>query len=124
MARDADGGRPNFQSDLNTGVVYFRNTAGSLAMVGQWRKSMLAQKGRRDLNENVNDQSLFNQVGNRRSVFWVGGWVGRWGGERGCSLLLELLRRIWEVSTNACLWVGGWVGGWGKEAVPTDCPPG
>lgn len=60
--RDANGGRPNHMSDLNTGVVYFRNTKGALAMVQQWRKSMLAQKGRKDLNENVNDQSLFNRV--------------------------------------------------------------
>ena len=48
--------------ELNTGVVYFRSTKGSLAMVQSWRKAMLAQKGRKDLTENVNDQSLFNQV--------------------------------------------------------------
>ena len=60
--RDEQGGVPGMGSDLNTGVVYFRSTNGSLAMVQQWRKSMLLQKGRKDLNENVNDQSLFNQV--------------------------------------------------------------
>jgi arabinosyltransferase len=49
-------------SHFGTGVVYFRNTLGSLAMVQQWRKAMLQQKGRKDLTENVNDQSLFNQV--------------------------------------------------------------
>ena len=31
-------------------------------MVQQWRKAMLARKGDKNLNENVNDQSLFNQV--------------------------------------------------------------
>ena len=49
-------------TELNTGVVYFRCTGGSLAMVQTWRKAMLQQKGRQDLTENVNDQSLFNQV--------------------------------------------------------------
>ena len=47
---------------FNTGVVYFRATNGSLSMVQEWRQAMLRQKGRKDLNENVNDQSLFNQV--------------------------------------------------------------
>jgi len=59
---DEQGSRPGAGTDLNTGVVYFRATLGSLAMVQQWRKSMLNQKGRKDLTENVNDQSLFNQV--------------------------------------------------------------
>ena len=31
-------------------------------MVQQWRKAMLARKGDKNLNENVNDRSLFNQV--------------------------------------------------------------
>ena len=31
-------------------------------MVQQWRKAMLARKGDKNLNENVNDQSLFNQA--------------------------------------------------------------
>eukprot|EP00966_Prymnesium_polylepis_P076516 1773737-Prymnesium_polylepis.1 len=35
--KDANGGRPDRMSDLNTGVVYFRNTKGALAMVQQWR---------------------------------------------------------------------------------------
>jgi len=48
--------------ELNTGVVYFRHTPGAKAMVQSWRKAMLRQKGRSDLTENVNDQSLFNQV--------------------------------------------------------------
>lgn len=61
-SRDADGGRPSRMSDLNTGVVYLRATNGSKAMVQQWRQQMLAQKERKDLNENVNDQSLFNQA--------------------------------------------------------------
>ena len=39
-----------------------RNTLGALAMVQEWRKSMLRQKGKKDLTENVNDQSLFNQA--------------------------------------------------------------
>ena len=43
-------------------MVYFRSGVGSLAMVQQWRKAMLARKGDKNLNENVNDQSLFNQV--------------------------------------------------------------
>jgi len=61
-AADAKGRRPGPGQDLNTGVVYFRSGAGSLAMVQQWRKSMLSRKGDKNLNENVNDQSLFNQV--------------------------------------------------------------
>ena len=61
--RDAQGGRlGGMHTELNTGVVHFRATPGAKAMVQQWRKSMLSQKGRRDLDENVNDQSLFNQV--------------------------------------------------------------
>ena len=61
--RDAQGKISGYgHLELNTGVVYFRNTKGSLAMVQSWRKAMLAQKGRQDLDENVNDQSLFNQV--------------------------------------------------------------
>ena len=67
--RDAQGGRlGSMHTELNTGVVYFRATEGALAMVQQWRKSMLAQKGRRDLTENVNDQSLFNQVVRGRPI--------------------------------------------------------
>ena len=61
-AADAKGMRPGPGQDLNTGVVYFRSGVGSLAMVQQWRKSMLSRKGDKNLNENVNDQSLFNQV--------------------------------------------------------------
>ena len=61
-AADAKGRRPGPGQDLNTGVVYFRAGVGSLAMVQQWRKSMLSRKGDKNLNENVNDQSLFNQV--------------------------------------------------------------
>ena len=61
--RDAQGGKlGGMHTELNTGVVYFRCTKGSLAMVQTWRKAMMSQKGRKDLNENVNDQSLFNQV--------------------------------------------------------------
>ena len=61
--RDASGRVfSGVHTELNTGVVYFRSTRGSLSMVQQWRKSMLSQKGRRDLTENVNDQSLFNAV--------------------------------------------------------------
>ena len=51
-----------FHIELNTGVVYFRCTPGSLAVIQEWRRAMLRQKGRKDLNENVNDQSLFNHV--------------------------------------------------------------
>jgi len=57
--------------ELNTGVIYFRCTPGSKAVIQAWRKAMLAQKGRHDLTENVNDQSLFNQVVR-------GGELGRW----------------------------------------------
>tara|TARA_B100000524_G_scaffold344764_1_gene242466 strand:+ start:205 stop:2913 length:2709 start_codon:yes stop_codon:yes gene_type:complete len=60
--KDSKGFQPNSGSDLNTGVVYFRHGRGALAMVQQWRKSMLSRKGDKNLNENVNDQSLFNQV--------------------------------------------------------------
>mmetsp|Transcript_54409 Transcript_54409/g.125354 ORF Transcript_54409/g.125354 Transcript_54409/m.125354 type:complete len:843 (-) Transcript_54409:283-2811(-) len=59
-AEDARGDR--YARELNTGVVYFRCTLGSRAMVQSWRKSMLAMKGSPHLSENVNDQSLFNQV--------------------------------------------------------------
>jgi len=61
-AADARGRRPSTGQDLNTGVVYFRAGLGALAMVQEWRKAMLARKGDKDLNENVNDQSLFNSV--------------------------------------------------------------
>ena len=61
-AADAKGRRPSTGQDLNTGVVHFRAGPGALAMVQQWRKAMLARKGDKNLNENVNDQSLFNQV--------------------------------------------------------------
>ena len=50
------GGHAGGMTELNTGVVYFRATRGALAMVQQWRKSMLSMKGRKDLTENVNDQ--------------------------------------------------------------------
>ena len=61
VRQDARGGLAGL-IELNTGVVYFRQTAGAKAMVQSWRKAMLHQKGRPDLTENVNDQSLFNQV--------------------------------------------------------------
>jgi len=61
VRQDARGGLAGI-IELNTGVVYFRQTAGAKAMVQSWRKAMLHQKGRPDLTENVNDQSLFNQV--------------------------------------------------------------
>ena len=60
--RDVTGVRPGAGTDLNTGVVYFRSGPGSLAMIQQWRKAMLSRKGDKNLNENVNDQSLFNQA--------------------------------------------------------------
>ena len=59
-AKDSTGSASAME--LNTGVVYLRATRGALAMVQSWRKAMLRQKGRHDLTENVNDQSLFNQV--------------------------------------------------------------
>ena len=59
-ARDSSG---RFHAtELNTGVVYLRSTRGAMAMVQSWRKAMLRQKGSPHLTENVNDQSLFNQV--------------------------------------------------------------
>ncbi|KOO32476.1 glycosyltransferase family 77 protein [Chrysochromulina tobinii] len=61
VRQDARGGLAGI-IELNTGVVYFRQTVGAKAMVQSWRKAMLHQKGRPDLTENVNDQSLFNQV--------------------------------------------------------------
>ena len=45
-------------------------------MVQEWRKAMLRQKGRKDLNENVNDQSLFNHV--VRGVEMSSTEHGRW----------------------------------------------
>ena len=65
ITRDAKGGMAD---ELNTGVVYFRATRGARAMVQSWRKAMLRQKGRPDLTENVNDQSLFNQVVRGRQI--------------------------------------------------------
>ena len=59
---DISGRRPGAGTDLNTGVVYFRAGPGARAMVQSWRKAMLRRKGDQNLNENVNDQSLFNQV--------------------------------------------------------------
>merc|ERR1719502_114976 len=74
---DAQGGKlGGLHLELNTGVVYFRCTAGARAMVQTWRKSMLSQKGRKDLNENVNDQSLFNQV--VRGSVLQGSALGEW----------------------------------------------
>ena len=49
-------------TELNTGVIHLRATRGAMAMVQSWRKAMLRQKGRTDLTENVNDQSLFNGI--------------------------------------------------------------
>ena len=60
--RDLTGVKPGAGTDLNTGVVYFRSGQGALAMVQAWRRAMLGRKGDKNLNENVNDQSLFNQV--------------------------------------------------------------
>jgi len=59
---DISGRRPGAGTDLNTGVVYFRAGPGARAMVQSWRKAMLRRKGDQNLNENVNDQSLFNQI--------------------------------------------------------------
>ena len=61
--------------ELNTGVVYLRATRGALAMVQSWRKAMLRQKDRSDLTENVNDQSLFNQVVRGGDVRDLAGWM-------------------------------------------------
>ena len=59
---DLAGRRPSHGSDLNTGVVFLRCTQGSKAMVQAWRQAMLGRKGDKHLNENVNDQSLFQGV--------------------------------------------------------------
>lgn len=56
--RDLKGERPPPGTDLNTGVVHFRRGKGALAMIQEWRKAMLARKGDKHLNENINDQSL------------------------------------------------------------------
>ena len=53
---------PGAGTDLNTGVLYLRAGRGALAMVQSWRKAMLGRKGDKHLNENVNDQSLFNNI--------------------------------------------------------------
>ena len=63
-------------SELNTGVIYLRATKGAQAMVQSWRKSMLRQRGRTDLTENVNDQSLFNQVVRGSPVYDLNAWQG------------------------------------------------
>ena len=77
VAADARGGLAGM-IELNTGVVYFRATKGARAMVQTWRKAMLRQKGRPDLTENVNDQSLFNQVV-RGSDIGTSSWgISRW----------------------------------------------
>jgi len=73
VRQDARGGLAGI-IELNTGVVYFRQTVGAKAMVQSWRKAMLHQKGRPDLTENVNDQSLFNQVV-RGSDIGTGSWA-------------------------------------------------
>jgi hypothetical protein len=90
--RDARGGTPGMGTDLNTGVVYFRGTNGSLAMVQEWRKAMLRQKGRKDLNENVNDQSLFNQVVRGPEVRVPAGWTASLPGSASREL------RAWRAS--------------------------
>jgi hypothetical protein len=77
---DISGRRPS--SDLNTGVVYFRNGPGAKAVVQAWRRGMLSRKGDKHLDENVNDQSLFNQV---REGMFVGGMERGKGGEGGDS---------------------------------------
>ena len=81
---DLRGVRPGAGTDLNTGVVYFRGTVGSRAMVQTWRKAMLRRKGGKDLNENVNDQSLFNQV--VRGGELGGDRLEAWARTRNCLL--------------------------------------
>ena len=44
------------RADLNTGVVFFRATNGSLAFIQAWRLAMLAK---RDTGEHTNDQFVF-----------------------------------------------------------------
>ena len=69
-----DSGR-GVSAELNTGVVYLRGTRGAKAMVQSWRKAMLRQKGGKHLTENVNDQSLFNQVVSGGEVKDLQAWL-------------------------------------------------
>ena len=66
-AHDMTGKKPEFGVDLNTGVVHFRRGMGARGMVQQWRKAMLGRQGDKHLNENINDQSLFNEVMHTRA---------------------------------------------------------
>ena len=65
ISNDLRGARPH---ELNTGVLRFRGTKGSLAFLEAWRNAMSRMKGRKDLTENVNDQALFNQIVRGRDV--------------------------------------------------------
>ena len=65
ISNDLRGARPH---ELNTGVLRFRGTQGSLAFLVAWRGAMSRMKGRKDLTENVNDQALFNQIVRGRDV--------------------------------------------------------
>ena len=67
MNLDADtgGGSWGFGSELNTGVLYFRATPGSLAVVQAWRAAMMRVR----TAEFVNDQGIFNQVIHARRQF-------------------------------------------------------
>jgi len=60
-ARDGAGAF-GFGSELNKGVLFFRNTSGSLALVQAWREAMKV-KGVKTV-EFINDQNIFNQVVN------------------------------------------------------------
>ena len=99
---DLRGVRPGAGTDLNTGVVYFRGTVGSRAMVQTWRKAMLRRKGGKDLNENVNDQSLFNQV--VRGGELGGDRLEAWARTRNATAATRALksqnaRRVYETSS-------------------------
>ena len=53
---DGKRGGFGFHSELNTGVLYFRCTPGSLAVVQAWRGAMMQARA----HQFVNDQGIFN----------------------------------------------------------------
>ena len=71
--RDGEGGGWCFGAELNTGVLFFRGTAGSRAVVQAWRKAMMNVKG----VQFINDQNIFNNVIHAAGINRLGGSAAR-----------------------------------------------
>ena len=109
-AHDGPGGW-GFNSELNTGVLFFRCTKGSLAAVQAWRSAMMRMRD----GEFLNDQGIFNNMvhgaGLRRVSDNLGAWkekIKRGGGyvsEAGLASATSETREVWlsRPSFRPCL---------------------